>query len=151
MPNAPKPHRPKPKASTREYDQRRGTASSRGYGTQWNKYKGLILADMIADSANPYCRYCESNEATLLDHAIPPTRLFAVGSDEYRELFEDVRYLVPCCFSCNGIKRDKMPDELKMERPEMWARLAAVLAERGVACQYGSAHVATLLPAKTAG
>jgi 5-methylcytosine-specific restriction enzyme A len=132
MPNAPKPNQARPKQVNRQYEQRRGSAASRGYDGQWNKYKAAILADMVTESANPYCRYCESNDATQLDHVIPPSRLFAVGSVQYQEAFWDVQNLVPCCGRCNSEKRDKMPEELRLQRPEMWARLIEVLRERGM-------------------
>lgn len=129
MPQAPKPHRTKPVDSDRQYDMRRGTAAERGYDSWWVKASRQALLAMIADDANPYCRYCEREDATLIDHSIPPTSIAAVGSELYFNAFRDERYWVPCCSRCNSLKRDKMPNEL----PEWMAeKLKKLLKTRGI-------------------
>lgn len=53
----------------RAVDARRGSASSRGYGGAWRKFRLQYLA------ANPYCAMCEregrSVVATVVDHVEP--------------------------------------------------------------------------------
>lgn len=51
------------------YDERRGTAASRGYGSRWRKARATYLA------RHPLCVKCERRgrvtEATVVDHRIP--------------------------------------------------------------------------------
>jgi 5-methylcytosine-specific restriction protein A len=53
----------------RSYDEYRGSASSRGYGWKWQKYRKRFLA------AHPLCAICEANgrvtPATEVDHIEP--------------------------------------------------------------------------------
>ena len=46
-------------------DERRGTSSSRGYGQRWRKYRTVFLAE------NPFCIFCGTEMATMIDHIIP--------------------------------------------------------------------------------
>ncbi|WP_421925495.1 HNH endonuclease [Neoaquamicrobium sediminum] len=73
MPTMPGTFRPagwRPRQETkREHDQRRGSASERGYGHRWAKASKGHLA------AHPLCRGCEAvgrvSAAVLTDHVIP--------------------------------------------------------------------------------
>lgn len=129
MPNAPQRHQPH---GARPRDSRRFTATDRGYTNDWQREKKAALERMIADEADPFCRYCRVKSATTIDHAIPVTRLAAPGTQEYERRFRDQRYWIPCCIGCNSKKQDMMPDELMKREPVMHKRLTAVLAARGV-------------------
>lgn len=130
MPQAPKSHRnPGHADSRRQADQRRLSASERGYNWRWTKYLKTRLAVMIADSADPLCRYCGKRDAKTLDHVLPPTRFNAVGSAGYQAMMEDERLLVPCCLRCNSEKQDKLPRELT---GELQGSVLVILTERGI-------------------
>ena len=66
-------HRGKGRCSTcakvkqRERDQRRGTASQRGYGAAWRRLRDSVIA------AHPYCSApgCGSTDNLSVDHIIP--------------------------------------------------------------------------------
>lgn len=130
MPNAPKPHRPH--GEQRPRDNRRHSAAERGYDWQWTKDKPRILIEMVAESADPFCIYCRERLAVTLDHAEPPTRAGAVGSEAYRRAFNRRELWIPACMRCNSDKGDMTIMELKVKRPVMWQRLMKVLRERGV-------------------
>ncbi len=71
----------------RQYDSSRGTASQRGYGSDWQKQRAAFLAE------NPYCVSCGA-PATVVDHVI---RRRAGGQDEpsnYQAM----------CARCHGVK-----------------------------------------------
>jgi len=60
----------KHKKQTRsQYDDRRGTAAQRGYGSRWQKARKVYLAK------HPLCRHCEQEgkvvPATVVDHIKP--------------------------------------------------------------------------------
>ena len=130
MPQAPKTHRnPGHADSRRQADQRRLSASERGYNWRWTKYLKTRLAVLVADSADPLCRYCGKRDAETLDHVLPPTRFNAVGSAGYQAMFNDERLFVPCCLRCNSDKQDKLPHELTGRMQE---RVRAILQERGI-------------------
>lgn len=62
-------HAPDRKDSRRLYDERRGSAASRGYGAAWRRARAGHLAE------HPLCVECERQgaikTATVVDHAIP--------------------------------------------------------------------------------
>ncbi len=132
MPNAPKSHGTKPTEARKQYDQRRGTAHERGYTKQWLNQSNNDRRQQMAETGDPKCRYCQINNSKLMDHAIPPTRLGASESTAYKQQFAKSEYWIPCCRDCNTKKGDLMPHELQRKYPEMYLRLVAVLAERGV-------------------
>lgn len=132
MPIAPRPHQRAAPTARREYDQRRGTANERGYSKAWAAAMRYALGEVIAETGDTRCRYCRNNEAVTMDHAVPPTRLHAVGSAQYRAAFEDQRLWVPCCIRCNTEKSDMLPDEYKKRFPVKYERMVVVLSERGV-------------------
>lgn len=129
MPQAPKTHRAH---AGKPRDTRRYGAAERGYDGQWTKDKTAVLKQMVAESGDPFCRYCRIEVAKTLDHAVPPMRVGPVGSVRYMEQFRDRLYWVPCCMRCNSDKSDRTLSELKQEIPLMYARLVAVMRERGV-------------------
>lgn len=129
MPQAPKSHRPH---GDRPRDTRRYGAAERGYDTDWAKEKAAALREMIVESCNEWCRYCDNSKAVTLDHAIPPKRIAAVGSEQYREQFKNRRLWIPVCIKCNSKKQDLMPAELQKRYPEMYRHMIAVLSERGI-------------------
>lgn len=124
MPIAPKTHHVRDTTARREYDHRRGTAHERGYSQVWHRAKGPALAKIIADTANPWCRYCGIREAALIDHGLPPTRYFTPGTPEYERMFWNVRFWIPSCKRCNDIKGDMKPEELP---EDMRRKLEAIL------------------------
>ena len=73
MPKQPNRHRPcysgKRTGSLKEYDRRRGSAASRGYGYRWRKERAAYLA------VHPLCVACErqglTTEASVVDHITP--------------------------------------------------------------------------------
>lgn len=73
-----------------EYDERRGSAASRGYDRRWRQIRTLILLD------HPWCAECARNGrmslATDVHHKIPKRD---GGSD-------DVDNLEPLCHSCHS-------------------------------------------------
>lgn len=135
MPTAPKQHRPPHHGQAkREYEQRRHSASERGYDSWWNKYKEPALREINVreHEALAKCRYCMRVDSVMLDHAIPPTRIFAVGTPAFYRLFREPLLHVPACARCNTLKEDKLPHELPQQMRE---RLEAVLMSRGVRWQ----------------
>lgn len=131
MPQAPKHHRPAGQQQ-RPRDNRQHGAAERGYDWQWTKAKKLTMREMLVEDVDPFCRYCRKVLATMLDHAIPPARVGSVGSVAYNRQFKDKRYLIPACVGCNTRKGQLLPGELKSRYPEMYERMVAVLAKRGV-------------------
>ena len=132
MPIAPKP-RPNPNKPEKARDYREHGAAERGYDWEWAKAKPALMREMtIVAEIDPFCRYCRTAKATMLDHASPPSRKGSVGSATYNRWFKDKRYLVPACSHCNTDKSDMLPEELKKQRPEMYERLLAFLEKRGV-------------------
>jgi len=129
MPNAPRSRR---QSTSRPVDNRRFGATERGYDTDWAKQKAAAIREMIVESCNEWCRYCDNSKAVTLDHAIPPTRIAAVGSERYREQFYDRRFWIPVCVRCNSKKQNLMPVELQKRYPDMYQRMVAVLNERGI-------------------
>jgi 5-methylcytosine-specific restriction enzyme A len=58
------------KAVQKQLDERRGTATERGYGARWHRASRMYLAE------HPLCVLCEKEEgraiaATIVDHIIP--------------------------------------------------------------------------------
>jgi 5-methylcytosine-specific restriction endonuclease McrA len=132
MPNAPRQHRAS-NPTLRPRDNRQFSAAERGYNWQWTKDKPALLTEMILAESDPFCRYCRKvAENLILDHAIPPARKGPVGSAAYEQWMQDRRYLIPACGRCNTQKGQVLPDELKKRHPEMYQRMVAVLAKRGV-------------------
>jgi 5-methylcytosine-specific restriction endonuclease McrA len=131
MPFAPRQHRASGESAKKKNDHRRHSASDRGYDNRWAKYWPEELSRQVTEEANPWCRYCDKNEAQMLDHAIPPTRKYSVGSEAYMEAFWDERMFVPACRRCNSLKQDKLPHEL--DEP-IKSRLIRVLKARGIQC-----------------
>jgi 5-methylcytosine-specific restriction protein A len=81
----------------KQYDDRRGSAASRGYGARWQKARAVFL------SHNPLCAECERQgvlmPATVVDH-IKPHR----GDQEQ---FWDASNWGPLCKRCHDIKTVK--------------------------------------------
>ncbi len=55
------------RAAEQRHDDRRGTAASRGYSSQWQRHAKAFLADY------PWCIACvePASEAVLVDHIVP--------------------------------------------------------------------------------
>lgn len=97
MPSKPKTFEPTGKTAAerrRERDADRGSARSRGYTTEWDRYSKERLRE------NPTCARCRSNgvvaRATVTDH-IKPARWFP-------ELFWDQENHQSLCVACNAAK-----------------------------------------------
>ena len=77
----------------RRYDDRRGTASKRGYDARWLKIRAMVLAE------EPLCRACgeqgKTTVASMVHHADGNPR----NNDETN--------LVPLCTACHGKVRDE--------------------------------------------
>lgn len=129
MPQAPKSHR---QHAGKPRDTRRYGAAERGYDGQWQKERKAAIDRMIGETGDLLCRYCRQEKIETLDHAMPPMRVGPVGSARYWEQFRDQRYWIPSCMKCNSDKGGRTLGELKRERPVMYARLVAVMRERGV-------------------
>jgi 5-methylcytosine-specific restriction protein A len=84
----------KHKKESYKRDERRGTASERGYGSEWRKARLGFL------SRNPLCKECLKNDiiepATDVDHVIPHR-----GD---RKLFWDVNNWQALCHICHSKK-----------------------------------------------
>jgi 5-methylcytosine-specific restriction protein A len=85
-------------AINRVVDQRRGSASERGYDARWSRAAKAHLNE------HPFCRYCATSAkprvtpATLVDHFWPHKGDL--------ELFWDPRWWVSSCAPChNGFKQ----------------------------------------------
>jgi 5-methylcytosine-specific restriction protein A len=100
MPSRPSSYRPRgwkpPEVAEREADQRRGSASARGYGHTWAK------ASDAHGLANPLCAYCQLEGRVTLreltDHLYP--------QQTYAGVFWVVGWWVSCCADChNGFKQ----------------------------------------------
>ncbi len=73
MPTRPPVHRPSyiqpPEVRAAEYEQRRGSPSSRGYGRRWQRLRLAFLAQ------HPLCVMCKAEDrivaATVVDHVTP--------------------------------------------------------------------------------
>lgn len=99
MPDAPRQFRPSwaktPKQSAREYDDRRGSARQRGYGSRWEKLRRWHL------ERNPLCKRCQERghveAAVLVDHIVP-----VQSADD--PLFYEVENLQSLCTACHAIK-----------------------------------------------
>lgn len=81
----------------KEYEQRRGSAASRGYNGDWRKARLMFI------KRNPLCVHCLAigvyREATDVDHIRPHK-----GS---RDLFWDVGNWQSLCKSCHSTKTSK--------------------------------------------
>ncbi len=132
MPTRPKTHKPHGDKPQQAYERQRGSACKRGYGRGWARDKDWFLQTEIANSSDPYCRYCGRNDATMVDHAIPPMRFHVIGTPEYMRMFNDSSLYVISCGSCNSKKGECTPAELAKKEPEMYRKLVAILAERGI-------------------
>ena len=84
----------------RQRDQRRGSASQRGYGEGWRTARAEVL-----DRDGWLCRYC-GQPANSVDHVVP----LAEGGARL-----DPTNLVACCLRCNskrgGRARRRTPGE----------------------------------------
>lgn len=81
-------------ARMKAVDERRGSASSRGYGRSWQKLRAQFLAE------HPYCAACErdgrSVVASVVDHIEPHK-----GD---RDKFWREDNLQPLCARCHSVK-----------------------------------------------
>lgn len=79
----------------REFEQRRGSSTQRGYGYRWQKASRAFLA------RHPLCRYCEHDgriaAATVVDHIVPH------HGDQ--ALFWDADNWQPLCKSCHDRRK----------------------------------------------
>lgn len=73
----------------RAKDQRRGTASQRGYVADWRKLRAELLAE------HPFCAWCGATKNLSVDHIVPRAQ---GGADDRSNL----RVL---CFRCNTRRR----------------------------------------------
>lgn len=71
-------------------DVQRGSASSRGYGSRWQKARLIFLKEY------PICALCQDELASVVDHIIPHK------GDQ--ELFWDVKNWQPLCKRCHDRK-----------------------------------------------
>lgn len=128
MPSAPKRHEPvQAKRTEAAYERWRGTRTTRGYSAEWARSSLRHLRTMISLEADPYCRYCKRNLATMIDHLMPPSRHAEPGTPEYVTRFNDRRNWIPCCLSCNNRKGDKLPSELTGELGKAVKAVAAAV------------------------
>ena len=84
------------KTARQEYDDRRGSARSRGYDARWERESKAFLR------AHPLCAYCELDgivtAAALVDHLYPHR-----GD---KAMFWEKRWWVPACKRCHdGFKK----------------------------------------------
>lgn len=82
---------PRCSAHTLKANRQRGSSTARGYGSQWQRLR-LIVLNRDAWT----CGYC-GRPATTVDHVTPKSR---GGTD-------DEANLIAACLSCNSGKRDR--------------------------------------------
>lgn len=89
------------KAECKRYDDRRGTAASRGYAGQWRKVRDIKL------KRSPICERCRSQgrtvPATLVHHIVAIRK----GGSVY-----NLENLMSVCVKCH--------DEIHMEQGDKW-------------------------------
>jgi 5-methylcytosine-specific restriction enzyme A len=102
MPWRPPVHRPRQAvldsaAAKHAYEQRRGSASSRGYGRAWQKLRAAFLAQ------NPTCKLCEQagrlTAAEVVDHIRPHK-----GDPELQMDWDNLQSL---CTPCHARKTNR--------------------------------------------
>ena len=90
----PAKNKTKTAANQKAYDERRGSAASRGYGRKWRIARISFLLQ------NPLCIECKANNkttaASVVDHIIPHR--------QDRNLFNDQSNWQPMCKTCHDRK-----------------------------------------------
>lgn len=103
MPRAPlSRRRPYPKKENRP------NSAQRGYGHWWANEKRTGWADQLfarlVIEHGPFCTYCESAPAELLDHIVAPSTQGEPGSPDYERWLRDDQNVCLACGRCNRIK-----------------------------------------------
>lgn len=98
------------KAKVQGYDRWRGTASARGYGSRWGRYRASYLeaypfcgdrAPQAPKTTDSRCQaYNRLEPATVVDHIIPVT-----GPTD-PSFYEDANHQA-LCESCHNVKRQR--------------------------------------------
>lgn len=83
----------------RDIDQRRGTATERGYSARWGRFRSAVLAE------RPLCEVCPAAAQEV--HHSPPVD----GPDDPR--FFDPEAVVALCKSCHSAVTMKMLNDLR--------------------------------------
>lgn len=99
--------------SQRRYDERRGSASSRGYDAKWTAFaKGFL-------KAHPLCAIC-GEPAKVVDHKdiTADMMMDAWGKFDY-----DESHYQPLCVKCNVRKGLTEDEKMRRDYQEMKARL----------------------------
>lgn len=99
--------------SAHRYDERRGSASKRGYDARWTKFSKEFL------KKNPTCAIC-GRPAQVTDHKTIPAEVMmdAWGSFDY-----DEKNYQPLCIRCNNRKGLTDDEKAKLEYFDMKMRL----------------------------
>lgn len=132
MPTAPKQFRlgPSKEQAAKQYDRRRGSAASRGYGTRWERYRRWYFSF----PCNVLCGICERAPGVVLDHV---QAISGPNDPLFWETWNHLGECVPCasrktalCDGSFGHARTKEGAELlellKRVARERWEAMKAV-------------------------
>ena len=89
------------RAERKRYDDKRGSAASRGYNGQWRKVRGIKL------KRNPLCERCRSRGRTVAATMVHHIVAIRKGGAAY-----DVENLMSVCVGCH--------DEIHREQGDKW-------------------------------
>ena len=104
-------------ATRRRVDNRRGSASSRGYSRRWRAYRERFL------TRYPFCLQCQSVAANVIDHILPVRQEGDETSGSADELFWPSWNHQPLCRTCHRIKTDQHDERLILNRRSILTRL----------------------------
>lgn len=112
MPIAPKTYRPAHAVSAQQHarqqhDRSRGSASARGYGTRWQKYRRWFLSHPV----NAICGICERASSEVIDHVTAVS-----GADD--PLFWEPENHLAMCRPCHQTKTLKCDGGFGNKRTE---------------------------------
>lgn len=101
----------------RRTDDRRGSASSRGYSSRWRAYRTRFLTEF------PVCIHCQTVTAIIIDHIIPVLQDGSELAGSADELFWPSWNHQPLCRACHRVKTDQHDQRLTLNRRSILTRL----------------------------
>ena len=98
-------------------NERRGTSSSRGYGTRWRRYRDTFLAE------NPFCIVFPTEMAAVIDHIIPVEQGDGPLTGEADPLFWAPWNHQPLSNRVHIVKTHQHDERLRINRTAILTRL----------------------------